>query len=343
MKLREEGDQKTWDALASSVPHATFLQSWAWGEGQTVLGKEVKRFVIEENGEPRFIAHAIKETRKGLAYWFVPGGPICVGQNAKFKSQRLSEQTKWEEVVGLLKKELLRGMAVFLRIEPLIEVGDDSRFTIHDSRNWISTKSFNPAIRWMLDLRDKTEAKLLEEMESKTRYNVKLGEKQGVTTRCSIDERDFATFLSLTQEMAKRNGIVVHSDRYLRETFFAMVKLGMAQLRLAEYEGTVLAASIEVTFGDTVTYLHGASSSLQREVKAPNVLQWQAIQTALKNGAGWYDFGGCNPIEKTHPLYKTSLEGVTRFKEGWGGRRVEMVGTFVIPRARWLARFFVKS
>ncbi|MBP6944685.1 peptidoglycan bridge formation glycyltransferase FemA/FemB family protein [Patescibacteria group bacterium] len=336
MKLREELEQKTWDALASSVAHATFLQSWAWGEGQAALGKEVKRFVIEEHGEPRFIAQALKETRKGLAYWFVPGGPVCINQ----KSTESIEYRVWEEVTELLKKELLRGMAVFLRVEPLLEL--DTQYPIPDTVSWLSTKSFNPAIRWMLDLRDKTEAKLLEEMEQKTRYNVKLGEKQGVTTRCSIDERDFAIFLSLTQEMAQRNKIVVHSDRYLRETFFAMAKRGMAQLRVAEYAGTVLAASIEVTFGDTVTYLHGASSSLQREVKAPNVLQWQAIQAALKKGADWYDFGGCNPIEKTHPLYKTSLEGVTRFKEGWGGRRVEMVGTFILPRFGWMGRFLVK-
>ncbi len=336
MKLREEVDQKTWDALASSVAHATFLQSWAWGEGQAALGKEVRRFVIEEDGEPRCIAQTIKEMRKGLAYWFVPGGPVWVG---KYPVSGIQYRV-WEDAAQLLKKELLKGMAVFLRIEPLLEL--DTRYWILDTVSWLPTKSFNPAIRWMLDLRDKTEAKLLEEMEQKTRYNVKLGEKQGVTTRCSVDERDFAMFLSLTQEMAKRNGIVVHSDRYLRETFFAMAKRGMAQLRVAEYERVVLAASIEVMFGDTVTYLHGASSSAQREVKAPNVLQWQAIQAALKKGAEWYDFGGCNPIEKTHPLYKTSLEGVTRFKEGWGGRRVEMVGTFMLPRFGWTGRFLVK-
>lgn len=336
MILREKENQEEWDVLVSSVAHATFLQSWAWGEGQAALGKEVKRFIVEENGEARFIAQAIKETRKGLAYWFVPGGPVCINQ----KSMETIEYRVWEEVTELLKKKLLRGMAVFLRIEPLLE--HDSQFPIVSSSLWIPTKSFNPAIRWMVDLRGKTEVQLLEEMEQKTRYNVKLGEKQGVTTRLSTSEADFDTFLMLTHEMAQRNKIVVHSDRYLRETFFAMVKRGMAQLRLAEYEGTVLAASIEVTFGDTVTYLHGASSSAQREVKGPNVLQWQAIQDALKKGAQWYDFGGCNPTDKMHPLYKTSLEGVTRFKEGWGGERVEMVGTFVIARVKWLGRFLMK-
>lgn len=336
MILREEENQKEWDVLVSSVAYATFLQSWAWGEGQVALGKELKRFIVEENGEARFIAQAIKETRKGLAYWFVPGGPVCINQ----KSTETIEYRVWEEVTELLKKELLRGMAVFLRIEPLLE--RDSQFPIIHSSLWLPTKSFNPAIRWMLDLRDKTSAQILEGMEQKTRYNVKLGEKQGVTTRVSTSQADFETFLMLTHEMARRNKIVVHSDRYFRETFFAMAKRGMAQLRLAEYKGTALAASIEVVFGDTVTYLHGASSSTQREVKAPNVLQWQAIQAALKKGAGWYDFGGCNPIDKAHPLYKASLEGVTRFKEGWGGERVEMVGTFILPRFGWMGRFLTK-
>ncbi len=331
MQLREVfNQQQEWDQRAVSVAHATFLQSWAWGEGQAALGKKVRRFFVEEKGEMVFIAQAIEERRRGVAYWFIPGGPIGL-------TPELGKR-EWEEVVLLLKHELLRGTAVFLRVEPLLEVLDKEYVSVPSP--WIKKPSFNPAIRWMIDLRGATEAKVLSAMEQKTRYNTRLGEKYKVATRLSTSEQDFAVFLTLTHEMAKRNKITVHSDSYLRATFFAMVKAGIAKLRVAEYQGEILAASIEVAFGDTVTYLHGASTSKMRDIKAPNVLQWQAIREALQQGYAWYDFGGCNPVEVNDPLYKKSLEGVTRFKEGWGGERVRMAGTFVVPRWEFLRRLF---
>jgi lipid II:glycine glycyltransferase (peptidoglycan interpeptide bridge formation enzyme) len=312
MVLREESSQEKWDAWASPAPHATFLQSWAWGEGQKALGKRVSRFVIEDNGEALFLAQAIEEKRKFLTYWFVPGGPVGVG---KYRVSSI-EYRVWEQVTELLKKRLLRGSAVFLRIEPLIECGSDvSHSTIHDSCAWIPTASFSPAVHWMVDLRGKTEEWLLLEMEQKTRYNVRLGQKNKVTTRLSTEGKDFAVFLQLMKETGIRNNITTHTDRYLSNTFFAMAELGMATLRIAEYEGKILAGSIEVSFGDTVTYLHGASSTALRETKAPNVLQWEAMRDALRNGYGWYDFGGCNPVDASNHLYKKSLEGVTRFNE----------------------------
>lgn len=334
MKLQEVFHQDRWDAWAASVEYATFLQSWAWGEGQAALGKRVKRFVFEESGEVVFIAQAVEEKRKFLRYWFVPGGPVQVSRGV---GSRQVAKEDWERVMELLRNILLRGRAVFLRLEPLLLL--PTTYNLVPSK-LIPTASFNPAIRWMVDLRGKTEVQLLEEMEQKTRYNVRLGEKKRVTTRISTEERDFQTFLVLMHDMAKRNGITAHRDGYLCETFFAMAKRGMARLRLAEYDGEALAASIEVMFGDTYTYLHGASSSTQRDIKAPNVLQWEAIKDARARGFHWYDFGGCNPDESSHRLYKPSLEGVTRFKEGWGGGRVECVGTFVMPRFGFLRRFF---
>lgn len=333
MILREEHNRSQWDAWASTVPQATFLQSWGWGEAQAALGKSVKRFVIEDTSR-MFLAQAVKEKRRGLSYWFIPGGPIPVGE----QGESGIESQVWEGVLEKLQQELLHGSAVFLRFEPFII--PHSRFPVFDTLKWIPTKSFNPAVHWMLDLRGKHEEEILTGMDQKTRYNVRLGERQGVATRLSTDTRDFERFLALMHEMGRRNRIRVHSDAYLTATFFAMVKLGMARLRVAEYNGVMLAGSIEVIFGDTVTYLHGASSSDIRNVKAPQVLQWHAMRDALRAGSSWYDFGGCNPVDPSHRFYKASLEGVTRFKEGWGGARVEFAGTFIIPRFSWLRRFF---
>ncbi len=329
MVLREERDRSMWDALATSVERATFLQSWAWGEGQRALGKIVRRYVLEKEGNPCFIAQAIEERRYGLIYWFVPGGPIAVSAKV--------DVDEWREAVDVLRNHLLCGRAIFLRIEPFLRVENVC------PDEWIQRRSYNPAVHWMVDLRDKTEAQLLAEMEQKTRYNVRLGERQGVVTRLSTAREDVEVFLSLTHETGERHKIVVRNDHYLRTTFFAMVDSGIASLRVAEHEGEVLAASIEVAFGDTVTYLHGASSSKRHEIKAPQVLHWHAIQEAARRGSAWYDFGGCNPQELGQYEYKKSLEGVTRFKEGWGGERSAWVGTFVVPRSLWIGKILFRG
>ena len=67
-------------------------------------------------------------------------------------------------------------------------------------------------------------------------------------------------------------------------------------------------------YGDTATYLHGASSRKNKELMAPHLLHWRIIQEAKKRGLGQYDFGGID--EKKWP-------GVTRFKIGFGGSVVE--------------------
>ncbi len=40
---------------------------------------------------------------------------------------------------------------------------------------------------------------------------------------------------------------------------------------------------------------------------------------------------GVNPEFKANPLYKKSWEGISRFKAGWGGGQVDLVGTWDLP------------
>jgi lipid II:glycine glycyltransferase (peptidoglycan interpeptide bridge formation enzyme) len=105
----------------------------------------------------------------------------------------------------------------------------------------------------------------------------------------------------------------------------------MATVRIAECDGTALAASIEVSFGDTVTYLYGASSDAKRNLMAPFALHWDAIRAAKFSDHLFYDFYGVNPESPSSPVYKPTWEGITRFKLGWGGSRVEYVGTYELP------------
>ena len=85
----------------------------------------------------------------------------------------------------------------------------------------------------------------------------------------------------------------------------------------AEYEGEVIAASILVHFGDTTTYLHGASGNNHRTVMAPHLVQWESMQRAREQGSRWYDFWGAVAPGRAVSEKDASWAGISRFKYGF--------------------------
>ena len=101
-------------------------------------------------------------------------------------------------------------------------------------------------------------------------------------------------------------------------------------------DGRVLAANLMIWFGDTVSYLHGASSNVRREVMAPHLLHWKLINEAKSLSFKHYDFWGVAPEGTVnHPW-----AGVSRFKRGFGGRYVAYPGTFDLPLDRFWYRVY---
>jgi lipid II:glycine glycyltransferase (peptidoglycan interpeptide bridge formation enzyme) len=197
------------------------------------------------------------------------------------------------------------------------------------------THALNPASTILVDLTP-TEEELLRRMHEKTRYNIRLAERRGVSARVGSGPKDLDTFLRLSEETATRDGFVQHASTYLAKTYQFLAAQGMATIRVAENEGKVLAAQMEIAFGDTVTYLYGASSSESRQLMAPYALHWSAMRDAIAKGFTTYDLWGANPEWQGSFYYKPSWEGITRFKRGFGARHVDLVGTWDLPFSRSL-------
>ncbi len=99
-----------------------------------------------------------------------------------------------------------------------------------------------------------------------------------------------------------------------------------------------------ITCGETATYLHGASSDLQKNMMAPHLLHWRAIEQAKTLGCRQYDLWGTHAVwnggghwesEGGHPS-----AGVTRFKLGFNGRIVEYPGAYdLILKPFWYSAY----
>ncbi|MFZ6014963.1 MAG: lipid II:glycine glycyltransferase FemX [Patescibacteria group bacterium] len=324
MNIREITDRMDWEAFQSSQKWMQFPQSWVWGEFQKSRGAIVQRFALTDE-EGKWLVAAQGEFRKkklGMGYWFVPRGPQF------HTSVKIDEYRELlEEFIQQLYGKRRLPKALFWRMEPMIELESmQRRLPARMNR----TKSLNPACTAIIDL-TKSEQDLLASMHQKTRYNIKVADKHGVTTRITNHPKDVDQFINLMDETAARDGFVQHDSKYLAKTLFTLAATHMARLRVAELNGAILAANMEINYGNTVTYLYGASSSKVRQVMAPYALQWEAIKQAKAEGARFYDFWGCNPESKATPLYKKSWEGITRFKMGFGAERKCMIGTWDLP------------
>jgi len=157
---------------------------------------------------------------------------------------------------------------------------------------------------------------LLKNMKSKTRYNIRLSERKGVTVR-RADFDELSTWYDIYKQTARRNGI--YCDDY---PFFENVCRARhndhdtaLKLLLAEKNRKPLAGMFLTINNGRATYLYGASSSEQRNTMATYKLQWEALQLAHENHCEIYDMFGVAPSpDPSHPLY-----GLYRFKTGFGG------------------------
>jgi lipid II:glycine glycyltransferase (peptidoglycan interpeptide bridge formation enzyme) len=171
---------------------------------------------------------------------------------------------------------------------------------------------------------------LLRRMHHKTRYNIRLAERKGVSVRRARDsEADMDKFYAMLCGTAERDGFRPHARMYYRALLGARSEDFSNELFFAEYSGVAIAACL-VNFyhsSSTATYLHGASDNEHRNVMAPYLLHWWIMQDAKQRGYQYYDLWGIDPHK---------WPGLTRFKRGFGGRDVAYHDSFdVVYRPGW--------
>lgn len=275
---------------------AEFLETWVWGEIAAQEGKTVLRVGVRDQGRIQAAATLIKTPLFGPSfYWYSPRGPIGEEEASAFLAEAIKK---------------IAGRAVFWRFEPSANVeSKEGRARIKKTLN------LQPAQTLFLDL-GPSEEELLATMHQKTRYNIRLAEKKGVQIKIG-DQEDISEFNRLLLLTGERDGFRLHSASHYEN----LLKTGNGSIRLflARYQDRNIAAALVSFFGGRATYLHGASDNASREVMAPQLLQWEIIRSAKKEGYQYYDFYG---------LDEAKWPGVTRFKLGFGGRTFDYPGTF---------------
>ncbi|HYK77668.1 MAG TPA: peptidoglycan bridge formation glycyltransferase FemA/FemB family protein [Daejeonella sp.] len=201
-----------------------------------------------------------------------------------------------------------------------------------NTRNWNLKKANSdilPSNTIFLDL-EKGQDNLLEKMKPKTKYNIRLSHRKGVSVK-KIGLEDLDIWYELYKQTALRNRIHLNGIEYFRTVLMARANdtcsPAEVELLLAELDGLPLAAMFLVISGNRATYLYGASASSNRNYMATYALQWDAISRAQQKGCTEYDLFGVAPRpDPSHPMY-----GLYKFKTGFGGDLYHRMGCWDYP------------
>ncbi len=347
MQVRSVDDARAWDSALLALPNPHILQSWAWGEFKSRHGWRATRLLFREGDETVAAAAVLRRRvpRLPLSILYVPKGPAL----------DWTDTTLAERVLRELVRLALRERALFIKVDPDIYYPEGApafsprpaRATeiarILESQGWRSSDEQIQFRNTLLIDLERPEDDLLAGMKQKTRYNVRLAARRGVTVRSvgasdSLAERDAAlsTFYQLYAETGRRDGFIIRPPEYYRDAWGSFVEGGLARLFLAEFEGEVLAGLALFFFGPTAWYMYGASSDRHRQHMPNYLLQWEAIRWAKEQGCALYDLWGApNELDESGPMW-----GVVRFKLGLGGELAQGLGAWDYPVSRAGYRFY---
>ncbi len=347
MNVSEAKDPQAWDAFLAEQPYRPFLQSWTMGEVYKDIGQEPVRLIAEDQGKIVALCYAhIVPARRGK-HLSVPYGPLIKGQGTGDKGQLL------KEFLDALKHIAKEKKCSFIRLSPFWPETDElSHVTSHMSvaaplhllAEHIWYLPLSSSNTWEKGDQQKTEDELFKNFRATHRNLIRRAEKDGVTIETSKDPvSDLAHFIRLHDETRKRHKFTPYSNAFFRAQVSHFSKTKQCTVYLAKYQNQVIAASVHMhAFGET-SYHHGASDSAHHKIPASYLLQWTAIQDALKRGDHVYNFWGIAPLDaegKAKPGHPFS--GVTLFKTGFSGNLLNLAHCMDIPvsSAYWLTRAF---
>lgn len=288
------------------------MQAWQWGEARKQMGTRVIRLGSSSDVFQMTI-HPVPYTPYKIGYL-----PRSVVPNA--------------EILSFLHGFAQDNGIIFIKMEPYVMKEEAAPIIETEWKSYDMVRSPHllfPDWTQVLDITPSEET-LLAAMKPKTRYNIKLAAKKGVTVKEESDDKGFDTFIRLYFETCRRQKYFGH-DRNYHEIIWNHLKTDISHIMTAYYNDTPLGSYELFLFKDTMYYTYGGSSEAHRNVMGPNLLMWESIRLGKRLGAHRFDMWGSLPPEYDQ---RDPWAGFTRFKEGYGTRFVELAGSydFVINR-----------
>ena len=231
---------------------------------------------------------------------------------------------KWQRPVMVSRKVMDKLERKYKRLIMKVEPLEQDRQIEEKLRRWGFKKDkvpMLPSTTLVIDL-EKSTKQLLQEMGSKTRYNLKRYKGKGLKIKIlsgdQITENELQDFYR------------IYKNNYRRQKFWGLKywqlkslvrSFGRKAYLLKTKEGGLLILVHE----KTAYYSHNAASEKGRRQFIPSLLVFEAIKLSKKLHLAVFDFEG---VEDERYKITKKWRGFSRFKKGFGGTEKIYLGSF---------------
>ena len=317
--MNSKEDRQKYTEFLEHHERCNFQQSLEWAKVKQSWKREV---ILAEDTNGKINGSLMVLVRKIPFFgniMYSARGPVCDIHNIEVLRQ-ITEGAK-----ELAKKY----NAIVLRIEPDIKSNDTDFRNImlelgysikDDAKNF--RDEIQPRYVFRLDTKNKTEDEIFKNFHQKTRYNVRLATKKGVTVKEGTRE-DLKDFHKIMVTTGIRDGFITRPLEYFEKMYDCLGPEHM-KILMAYYDGKPISGVIPIMYGNKTWYLYGASSNEHRNLMPNYLLQWEMIKIAISRKSDIYDLRGV-------PGIADDSNGLYRFKKGFGAEYTEFIGEVYIP------------
>ena len=358
LEMLQAVEPAVWNLLVSRLPGAHVLQSWEWGQVKSRYGWQPYYLAWrDETGRLAAAAQVLQRSlpvagfAARLRLLYVPKGPLLDWADAPLSRRVLEDLHAFARQQG----------AIFIKMDPdvCLGVGISGQPGAAEDPAGQALAGGMQAAGWrfspeqiqfrntvLVDL-SPSEDELLANMKQKTRYNIRLAARKGVTVRTG-GLADLPLLYCMYAETSVRDGFVIRDEGYYRAVWEAFMRPGSAPAApqvpaveplIAEVEGDPVAAVMIFRFARKAWYLYGMSTTKHRDLMPNYLLQWEAMRRAKASGCLTYDLWGApDEFDESYPMW-----GVFRFKEGLGGQVSRTLGAWDLPIRPTLYRLYAQT
>ena len=282
-----------------------FLQSPAWEKFQNALGNETIR---KNDKDWEYLA--IVEQGNGMIRLYCPYGPTVGSLDAL------------DEALASLKAEARQIGASFVRVQPYGLILEKNEFK---PRHLRPIQYSQPEATRVVDLTPSFEDIVLRMSQSR-RSVCRNYQKKGLHYWNSRNPHDIQKLLPLLHDVADRNRISVHEDKYLLSQAESLMP-SSASLHFISKKDEVVTGALLFEDETTNYYAHAGTAAKHYKLQANTALVGEMLAYSKNQGKQKFDLYGVSPEgESDHPW-----AGVTAFKTGFGGDYVPYNPTSDIP------------
>lgn len=286
-------DYPGWDDLVISAENYSFFHSSYWAE---VLNKTYRYkpiyFISLHNHSvsfmiPIFEIKSIITGKRGVSLPFSDYcQPIANGEKKFSKILnyiiRFGEKSGWEYI------EFRGGESLFQGVRP------NSMYYVHT-----------------IDLTRK-EDDIYKSFRNSNKRNIRKAIKEGVTITASNTLESIKEFYRLNCMTRKRHGLPPQPFKFFKNIHKFIILNNLGMVFLASYGSQTIGGAIFFNFGEKALYKFGASDWRFQNLRANNLIMWEAIKRYSKEGYSEFSFGRTEPENS----------GLRQFKTGWGAKEL---------------------